>query len=408
MQVHDPSSHALDRRGLLRAAGALGGLSLLGRQAFASSGATESTRTLVLLQLAGGNDGLSTVVPFGDDAYGRARQEARIGADEVLRLDDYRGLHPSLLRLRQAFGRGELAIVEGVGYPQPNRSHFKSFEIWHTADHAGRAAGEGWIGRACALRHGQQSDPNRVVHVGSTAPWSVRSSAHPPACFSLPAGYRWVGSGGAAPEVATPESEPERGGPSPLDAIRARMHDAERSSLAVRQAVQRYRTPIEYPENNRLAEQLHVAAALIDSGVGVEVISLELSGFDTHDGQRPRHDVLMQTLDGAVGAFLEDLARSQAGRETVLVAFSEFGRRVDENGSAGTDHGKAGPLFVAGAGVRGGLYGAHPALDELDQGDLAWNVDFRRVYATLLRDCFGVDPRAVLGADFATLPLFSS
>jgi uncharacterized protein (DUF1501 family) len=223
----------------------------------------------------------------------------------------------------------------------------------------------------------------------------------------LPAGYRWVGSGGAAPEVSTPESEPERGTPSPLDAIRARMHDAERSSLAVRQAVQRYRTPIEYPENNRLAEQLRVAAALIDGGVGVEVVSLELSGFDTHDGQRPRHDGLMQTLDGAVGAFLEDLARSQAGRETVLVAFSEFGRRVVENGSAGTDHGKAGPLFVAGAGVRGGLYGAHPALDELDQGDLDWNVDFRRVYATLLRDCFGVDPRAVLGADFATLPLFT-
>ena len=397
---------SIDRRSLLRAAGSLGALSLLGAPARAARDDDAPARTLVLLQLAGGNDGLSTVVPYSDDGYQRARTTTRIPTGEVLRLDDYRGLHPALQNLRAAWGRGELAVIEGVGYPQPNRSHFKSFEIWHTAKLEGRAAGEGWIGRACGVRHGRERAANRVVHLGAQAPWSVRSTAHPPACFSVPAGYRWLGGGSA---VAGLGSEPAEGaGSSPLDAIRARVRDAERSSLDVRRAAQRYRTPIEYPADNALAERLRVAAALIEGGIGVEVISVELDGFDTHNAQRGRHDALMATLDAALGPFLDDLSRSAAGRQTVVAAFSEFGRRVAENGSQGTDHGQAGPLFVMGEAVRGGLYGEHPALDALVEGDLAHAVDFRSVYATLLRDVMRVDAERVLDAAYPTLPLFEA
>ena len=399
----------LDRRRLLLSgACTLGSLGLFSSRALAGSirprEEDEDAAVLVLVQLSGGNDGLSMVVPHGDDAYHTARRATRIAPEEVLRLDDYRGLHPELGRLHALVGEGRLAIVEGVGYPEPNRSHFKSFEIWHTASHAGRSSGEGWVGKLCEAAFGDEALANRVVHVGPRVPYSLHSTTHPPASFTAPDGYRWVKNEETDAGLGWEAKAQEGGGI--LARLRTKMLEARDSSAAIRAALARYRTPVEYPAEE-FGNALRSAAALIEGRVGARIVSVELGGFDTHNDQSTRHRRLMVLLDEALGAFLADLERTEAGRRAVVLAFSEFGRRFEENGSRGTDHGTAGPMLVAGAGVRGGLHGAHPSLVELDQGDLIHTTDFRSVYAAAIDRVFGIDSTRVLGGRYPRLDLFA-
>lgn len=395
--------HTIDRRRILM--GSLGVFGGLGLTSPWSARLAQDPRTLVLVQLSGGNDGLSTVIPYGDDAYHGARNLIRHDPAGVLRLDEYRGLHPELVRLRERYAQGGLAIVEGVGYPEPNRSHFTSFEIWHTGDRRGRTSGEGWVGRLCEAVYGEDADANRVVHVGKSPPYSLYSTRHPAASFSAPYGYRWVKNGQELRELE--ERQKKNEGKAPNEALaflRAKMKDAHASSAAIRAAAARYRTPVAYP-GDAFADELRTAAALIAGGLGTRVVSVELSGFDTHNDQRGRHDSLMSQLDSCLGAFFEDLQRSEAGRQAVVVVFSEFGRRVAENGSRGTDHGCAGPMFVAGGRVKGGLYGKHPSLTELDEGDLIFTTDFRSVYAEAIEACFDIPHEKVLGSTYPSLGL---
>jgi len=396
--------YTLDRRQALRAG--LFGLGAMGLRtqlcAAPLLGPRAAQRTLLLVQLSGGNDGLSLVVPHGDDAYHAARPSLR--HDKVLALDDYRGLHPALTRLRALYDAGHVAIVEGVGYPEPSRSHFTAFDVWHTADRRGRAAGDGWVGRLCAAAWSESADPNLVVHVGGAAPYALHSSAHPPACVATPAGYRWAGDEGdvqayeAAGETAT------EGAGESLEFLRKTLADGQASSRAIRAAAARYRPRADYP-NDPFAAALRDVAALASAGLGTRVFSVEIGGFDTHSAQRGRHDVLMRRLDAALGAFCADLAGSAAAQELVVMVYSEFGRRVRENGSRGTDHGVAGPVLVLGAPVAGGLFGRHPSLAELDEGDLVHTTDFRSVYATLIEGCFGIAHERVLGTRYPLLPL---
>lgn len=384
----------IDRRTFLA-----GGLGLAGAATLRGSalGAPrEDERTLVLLQLSGGNDGLSTLVPHGDDAYHAARRSLHMGADRLHKIDDYRGLHPKLTRLAARYHEGELALIQGVGYPGPNRSHFKSLEVWHAANTDGRVGGEGWIGKLCDERWPRAAPPELSVHLGKRVPYALHSTTHPPVAFEVPETYRWLGKSREL-EVQT---EGEEGG-SVLERLRAVQRDADASSMRIRHATAGYRTRVEYPGTAE-GRALRTAAALIDARLGSRVISVEFTGFDTHAGQRGAHDRLMGTLDAALGAFLDDLSGRSAGKQTLVLAFSEFGRRVAENGSGGTDHGKAGLLFAAGAPVRGGLYGSYPSLTDLDEGDLAYNVDFRQTYATAIR-WMGGEARAVLGGDFEAL-----
>lgn len=409
-----------DRRQLLRSTTALAGLGLFTsrargavRMAMSPTFGSDAPLTLVLLQFSGGNDGVSMVVPHGDDAYARARRATRIEAKDVLRLDDYRGLHPALTRLRALHDAGKVAWIEGAGYPTPIRSHFKSYEIWHTADARGRASGEGWIGKLVTAAWPENRDPNLVVHIGRNLPYSVYSQVHPAASFPTPTGYKWAGDakerevfekGGEVCEHG--EMDVEREPANNLEYLRKVLRDGQASSEAIRRAAVRYRTRAEYAADE-LSQALRDVAALSVGQVGARVFSVELGGFDTHSDQKNRHDALMRRLDAALPTFLGDIANTEAGRNTLVVGFSEFGRRLRENGSNGTDHGVAGPMFVAGDAVRGGLYGKHPSLTELDDGDLIHTTDFRRVYATLIQDWFGIDPQRVLGAKYAKLPFLN-
>ncbi len=399
----------IDRRGFLAGAGAFAGLastSLAG----GSVAPKDPGFNLVMLQLSGGNDGLSMVVPHADDIYHSLRPKTRHEASTVLRLDDYRGLHPGLRSLRSIWDDGKLAIVEGLGYANPLRSHFKSMDVWHTGHLDGRNSGPGWIGRLSASKWGLNAVPELAIHLGANTPYSVDSPTHPAISVESPTGYRWfadsagVDAYAAAAELETATDEPHhRGRNRALAQIRGLLHNAQESSVSIRATSMRYTTSVAYPRT-KLGASLRDAAAILQGGLGTRIISVELAGFDTHADQRGRHANLMETLDEALGAFLRDLERSEVGRRTVVMAFSEFGRRAHENGSRGTDHGKAGPALVLGPLVKGGLYGRHPSLSELDsQGDLAYTTDFRSVYGTILERGLGASQESVLGASYPLL-----
>ncbi len=405
----------LDRRALLTGLSLLTGGAALASPSRAAAlvgraragGPAKNGRRLILVQLSGGNDGLSTVVPYADDAYYRARSSTQVEKKSVLRLDDYRGLHPALRGLRRLYDAGKLAVVEGAGYPQPVLSHFKSLEIWHTADRRGRNAGDGWAARLADQLWNDERSAELVVHVGRYAPYSIFSSQHAPIAFASPSSYQWFGAGAKARtwrESGTALSSEDDGASPILSDLRGVLDTARDSSLRVRRAVAEYEPQVAYPRDE-FGAQLTNAAALIHAGLGTRVASVELRGFDTHAAQKQTHDRLMKTLDEGLTALAKDLASSPEGRDTLVVVFSEFGRRVEENDSKGHDHGKAGPMFVLGSRVKGGLYGEHPALSSLEEGNLAYTTDFRRVYASVIGPWFGGDAEALLGASYEPIDL---
>ncbi|MEM8710703.1 MAG: DUF1501 domain-containing protein [Planctomycetota bacterium] len=411
------------RRDFLRM-GALGAtLPSLGPGALASLALPQGSPALVMLQLSGGNDGLATIVPHGDDELYRRRKTTVESKASLLRIDDYRAFHPRLRAFRGEYDAGRMAIVEGCGYPDPIRSHFKSMEIWHTANHAGRLSGEGWIGKLVSHAWGATAAPDSVIHLGGKAPYSVFSSTHPAVAVASPTAYRWFGERAVYEMAGTAICEHEEGpgqgvrpsssGPEhvgrdrALALLRKTLDDAAESSDRVRRAAATYQTPVEYP-SSPLSASLRDVASLISGGVGTRVFSLTYSGFDTHSNQLVGHGRKMAAVDGALGAFLQDLRRTPEGKRAIVVVFSEFGRRVAENGSKGHDHGHAGPMFIFGPAVRGGLYGEHPSLTDLHQGDLVSTVDFRSVYATVIEHWFQADSTAVLGARYPVLDFLAS
>jgi uncharacterized protein (DUF1501 family) len=370
-------------------------------------GVDPGDRTLVLVELYGGNDGLSTIVPKTDDAYYKNRPTTFIPATDTLPLDDYRGFNPLNTSLRELWDRGECAIVEGVGYPKPVYSHFKSFEIWHTAREAGHASGDGWIGRLRDVAWASDPRNELVVHVGSHVPYSIRSRARPLVAFQSPENFTWVGNARdqSAYSKAAESSMEERG--STLESLRETLRDAQSNSPRILAAAQSYKPRAEY-RPDEFGNSLRVIASLIQSGFGSRVYSVALGNFDTHGPEQvAKHAELTASWDGGIGAFLSDLRGTPAGEKTLVVCFSEFGRRVEENFSRGTDHGAAGPMFLLGPMVRGGLYGKHPSITDLDQdGNLKFNTDFRRVYGSILERWFGMEQERVLPARYEPLPVF--
>ena len=405
------SEQQLDRRRLLQGGALLGGAALFGTSPTAAllrrsaEEQDDEAPILVVIQLAGGNDGLNTIVPHGDDVYHASRKFTHVDSKSLLPLDEYRGFNPLLGGLHNLYESGQLAIVEGVGYGPPNRSHFSSFDIWHAASLLGKAGGDGWLARlASMIGHGDERDTNIAVHVGERAPYSMYSRTTSTVCFNDPDLYRWDEHENLICDAADAEMTGSTG-PS-LSRVRSTFLQARDSSADIRAAVDRYKPNVEYPES-RLGFALKVCAALIEARVGARILSVELAGFDTHAKQVGRHDYLLKTFDSSLSAFLADLEGTSQAKRTTVFAFSEFGRRVADNASLGTDHGTAGPSFIAGPAVRGGLYGAHPAMDALEEGDLVYTTDFRSVYATLIQDWFGADSAKLLGDSYPILPILA-
>jgi uncharacterized protein (DUF1501 family) len=356
------------------------------------AGEAPGDRILVVLQLSGGNDGLSMLVPVTDPAYTRARRATLVR--DTLKLSDDLGLHPELKATHRLFGEGQLAIVQGVSYPNPTRSHFESMDIWHTADPRGRGVSTGWLGRAIDACCPDVKDPNLVVNIGKAVPYALEARVHKPVSFESPESYRWAGNPRDREEF---EGLNEAGGHGDeISWLHRVAVDARASSERIRAAAAGYQPKAEYPRS-QLASDLRTVAALIHGGLGTRVYYVSFGGFDTHNAQQNRYGNLMRELDGAVGAFVADL-KAQGQLDRVLIAsFSEFGRRVAENASGGTDHGVAGPMWLLGGRVKGGLHGKQPGLDDLDDnGDLKMQVDFRSVYAEILDDWLQVPPAKIL------------
>jgi uncharacterized protein (DUF1501 family) len=359
-------------------------------------------RILVVIELNGGNDGINTVVPFRDEGYGKHRTELRLAEDKLLKLDDALGLHPSLTGMNTLWQRSELAIVQGVGYPDPNLSHQVSLAMWHTGGLDRVERGYGWIGRALDTeqREGEQARraPRALLAGPHALTLALRARKTPVATVPDIATYLDAGDIGTDGLLAS-KSVSEL-----AEHMRAVLADARATTRSLRALENDKQTRKPYPAS-RLATELELISRLIRGGFDTSVYYAIQNGFDTHALQPVTHSNLLQQLGDALLAFLDDLRENGRGKDVLVLVFSEFGRRVEENASRGTDHGTAGPVFLAGAPVRSGIYGKTPSLLDLDDGNLKTTVDFRRVYASVLKDWLRVDPTVILGAGFEPLPL---
>lgn len=375
-------------------------------------------RVLVVVQLGGGNDGLNTVIPFGAPEYYRMRpglaipEPGRGGAGNAaaLAIDQSRGLglHPNMAPFKELMDDGVASIVQGVGYPNPNRSHFASMDIWHTADTSGR--GVGWLGRYFDNCCAGAPDPDAAISIGRTAPLAMIGQTQQPVSFETAELFRWAGAE-LDPRLAgtydgiTRHEMPATGAAGAPDAIDPQLAfltrttlDAQISSDRIRAAVAK-RPLAEWPRG-ALADQLRLVSAMIRDGLATRVYYVSLGGFDTHANQTGQHANLLGQLATSLRAFHRELrAQGNSGRVLTMV-FSEFGRRVAQNASGGTDHGTAAPMYLVGDMVRPGLLGTHPSMSGLEQGDLVHTVDFRHVYASVLAHWMKADAVKVLGGRF--------
>lgn len=374
------------------------------RTALAGPQAVSQERILVVIQLSGGHDGLSAVVPYANDDYARARKTTRIRPDEVIKIDDQFGWHPNLRGFADLLEQGSLAVVQGTGYPNPNRSHFKSMDIWHYANNSGDSSPYGWIGKYCDKAFANDSDPKLAIAIGSgRSPKAIQGRKHAGISFQRPESYRYLGGKAKQLEALHRKLDRQalaRGTDHPnLDFIAQTSINANASSDEILRVAKS--GDANYP-SSKLATSLKTVAALIRGGLGTRVYYVFHGGFDTHRAQRDQHSRLMTELGDAVAAFQNDLSDQKNADRVLTMAFSEFGRRVKENGSQGTDHGKAGPMFLFGPNVNAGFHGTAPGLaaGELDQGDLKHTVDFRSVYASVLENWLLTSSRPVLGSEF--------
>jgi uncharacterized protein (DUF1501 family) len=381
--------------------------------------AEADAKILVVIQLDGGNDGLNTVVPFADDAYNRARETLRLTVGDLHKLNDRVALHPQMRAAKELFDDGRLTIVQGVGYPNPDRSHFRSMKIWQTARFDDQTHDEaGWLGRAMDEYTASQSvvatsrEPS-AIYVGAgdmpVALWGRRSlsAALDRADELALSGSVTQLSGFSAMRALASEDGEEGSG----DAQTASLSQfVERQMLTAYTTAARFRSETRrvaaasYP-NNQLADRLRLVSQLVQSDSAARVYYTTQNGYDTHAAQLYTHADLLREFSSAVKAFLDDMKATGLDERVLVLAFSEFGRRVEENDSHGTDHGTSGPVFLAGTPVRGGLVGQAPNLNDLAEGDIKMQYDFRQVYATLLNDWLGVNASSTLGGDFTPLTI---
>jgi len=377
-----------------------------------ASNLSDNGRMLIVVQLQGGNDGLNTVVPYSDGRYFDARPTLAVAAEDVLPLDSQFGLNPQLTQFKSLFDQGKLAVVQGVGYPNPNRSHFRSTDIWETANPQ-TVVGTGWLGnfldQSIATNH---ADELRAVSVGRSLPLTLRGqqvvvpSIASLESFQFQTNERFPEDRNAQLKAFSAIQEAtSAAGSGYRSTVAGTGLSALRSADAIQRAASHYSSTVDYP-NNPFGKGLQLIAKLISGGLGTQIMHVTIGGFDTHSQQAKTHTELLQAVDGGLGALYEDLGQLGIADDVLLMSFSEFGRRVKENGSQGTDHGTAAPMFVLGNGAQGGLYGQQPGLgkNDLDKnGDLLFQVDFRSVYSTVLESWLGVDPADVLGQRFENL-----
>ena len=367
-----------------------------------------SNKTLVVIQLMGGNDGLNTVVPYGQQAYLDARPNIGLTSDEILPIDGEVGLNAQMSGMMGLYKSNRVAIIQGVSYPSPNLSHLEATAIWESATPE-MPFTNGWLGRYMDLAS-QLEGGGAAINLGALVPQTLLGVTSEPLSLNSLPDFQVT-------PIAKPDAKTQ-GFIQQLnetacsackeynDLVNQMMRsglDAVSASAVIQAAANSYTPQVQYPSDD-FSTRLRLAAGIIVSSLNPKIIYVTLGGFDTHAGERATQDPLLNQLSEGVSAFYGDLAAQGRANDTLIMTFSEFGRRVKENGSGGTDHGTAQPQFMIGGSVSPGLYGSYPSLADLDpNGNLLWNVDFRQSYATVLEDWFGVQHNEVLGSNFQTL-----
>jgi uncharacterized protein (DUF1501 family) len=368
-----------------------------------------SDRMLLIVQMAGGNDGLNTIVPYTDSAYYDQRRGLSLTENEVIPIDDQFAFHPSLASLKPLWDRGVMGVVHGAGYPNPNLSHFRSMEIWQTGK-PDEPKQEGWLGRYFDHMTDHQGHLIEGLAVGATLPDAFASSMTPiPAVQSLEA-YQLQPDPGESLDMglraeALLDLYHHYRNASPYAALLDGIaHDAVSSSAALKKVAAAYQPAVKYPDSN-VAKGLMLTAQVLTSDLGVRVAHVGQGGYDTHSNQKPDQARLLKELADGLAAFYEDLEAHGVADKVVIMTWSEFGRRVSDNASAGTDHGTAGPMFIFGGQVRGGHHGEPVSLHDLNKGNLKHTTDFRSIYATLLDHWLGAPADDIIGTRMERLPL---
>lgn len=363
----------------------------------------QNGKILVVIQLSGGNDGLNTVIPYRNDIYYRERPALAIGNDKVLKLTDEIGLNPALESLRRLYDEGRVSILNNVGYPNPDRSHFRSRDIWQTGSNADEYLTTGWLGRyldaSCA---GCTIKPHHMLEIDDTLSLAMKGQkANGLAMLDPQKLYRQTRNGMAENLAKTFKDHGDEH--DQVSYLYKTLADTESSAEYLFEKGNLKHRQVVYP-NSELGKSLRTIAELITSGVDTQVYYVSLSGFDTHVGQRNQQDKLLKQYAEAVSFFVDDLKKQGHLDRTIVMTFSEFGRRVKQNGSNGTDHGTANNVFLIGGPARSSvIYNEAPNLIDLDGGDLRYSLDFRDLYSSLLKDWLGADDKAILGKSFAGL-----
>jgi len=386
---------------------------LLRSTASGASQGGDNGRVLVVLQLSGGNDGLNTVVPFDDDAYGRLRPTLRLNPAELHKLNSQLGFHPRMGAFYRLFQEGKLAIVQGVACPNLSRDHGTAMVAWQTGAPDPGGVDPGWVGRATDFLWESSRPAAPGVFIGDISrPFGINAARA--AVPSIRGGQAALLFGGTA--LSASAQVHAATGPLPgtvndslLRQVRATLAEGKRSKSRLDTVLASASTGASYPPFG-LAADLRTIASLIRAEVGIRIFYAELGGggiggFDNHANQMGNHCALLEQLSESIAAFAADLARDKLLDRVLLVTFSEFGRTVAENGRRGTDHGVAGPMFLVGGNLRSGVHGAHPSLTDLDGGALKHHTDFRSVYATALEDWLGTPAQPILGGEFDRLKL---
>ena len=361
-------------------------------------------RILVVVELAGGNCGLNTVVPFEQDEYYKARPTIAIRKDAALKLSDEFGFHPFLLGWERMFKDGKMAVVHGCGYPNPTRSHFESMKFWQWAS-PNNPQPDGWLGRLSNELPLPEKGP-MIVNLSNKMTEAVRGSKYPTVVFDDP--NRFILENTAEQRAVFRElfKKKEKSANPALELVRGIAGTADQSSDFIRNACAEYKTKRDYGFG-KLNKSLPRIVAQIAKGSGTRIYYTAVGGFDTHGRQTGTQNVNCMNIGDALLAFQQDLEAIGRDGDVSMLVFSEFGRRVKENSSRGTDHGAAAPMFITGKHVQGGLYGTFPSLTDLHEGDQKMTTDFRSVYATMIKEWMGLDPaKSLLKADYPTLGIF--
>ena len=367
-------------------------------------------KILVVIEMSGGNDGLNTAIPYTDLGYAKARPTIGIAGGDVVKIGPTVGLHPNMRALKPLYDKGQLAVITGVGYPNPNRSHFQSMDVWQTGNPAVDVRERtGWLARYFDKDGHFGGNPLSGITLGSALPLAMFSDSVP---ASVIGGGQDFGFQSQAPDkqqqMETLRALYAQGtvAGSHAEFVRNVGSEAYSSSLEMKRAFKDYDVKATHAApylQNGLANGLQTISKLITGGVGTRVYYLGMGGFDTHANQPRSHANLLGELADGLAAFYADLAAQGRANDVITMTFSEFGRRVKENGSSGTDHGAASVMFLAGGSIKGGVYGEYPSLTDLDDGDLRMHTDFRSVYATLLDKWLQTPSAPVLDGNFAHL-----